>query len=264
MNISEKRFLFFSFFILLQASFFSTNMYCQHRRNYKVNKKRTFSTNILAEGISSRRAIAAIDSFLMKREIFREGVHSASSVSNLYTSWNNRYVNPYGKERDEVPDRVDIDISKFVMPVRGGRVSSHFGQRWNRMHYGTDIAVQTGDTVRAAFSGKVRIRYYEAGGYGYCLVIRHYNGLETVYGHLSKFLVNLDQNVRAGQAIALSGSTGRSTGPHLHFETRLVGIPINPENMIDFNRGKIRSRIYSFNKDNWEERKVIRFISETK
>ena len=102
------------------------------------------------------------------------------------------------------------------------------------MHKGIDLKVQIGDTIRAAFDGKVRIKNFERRGYGYYLVIRHPNGLETVYGHLSKFLVGVNDIVRAGDPIALGGNTGRSTGSHLHFETRFLGQAINPADIIVF------------------------------
>ncbi|MDD2226664.1 MAG: peptidoglycan DD-metalloendopeptidase family protein, partial [Dysgonamonadaceae bacterium] len=92
-----------------------------------------------------------------------------------------------------------------------------------------------GDTIYAAFDGKIRVKDYERGGYGNYIVIRHINGLETVYGHLSKFLVEENDFVESGQPIGLAGSTGRSTGPHLHFETRFLGRPINPNFIVDFN-----------------------------
>ena len=102
------------------------------------------------------------------------------------------------------------------------------------MHNGLDIKVYIGDTIRAAFSGRVRIVRYERSGYGKYVVIRHDNGLETIYGHLSKQLVKEDQFVKAGEVIGLGGNTGRSTGSHLHFETRLLGQVINPEFLFDF------------------------------
>ena len=102
------------------------------------------------------------------------------------------------------------------------------------MHYGIDLKVQVGDTIYAAFDGKVRVRQYERRGYGYYLTLRHTNGLETVYGHLSKFLVEEDQVVKSGEPIALGGNTGRSTGSHLHLETRFLGNPINPAFTVNF------------------------------
>ena len=108
---------------------------------------------------------------------------------DIYTeSWNSQLVNPYGGM--EVPDNVRIDVSEYAMPVPG-YITSPYGYRprFRRSHKGVDLKLQTGDTVRAAFSGKVRLTKYERRGYGYYVIIRHANGLETVYGHLSKFLV---------------------------------------------------------------------------
>ena len=114
------------------------------------------------------------------------------------------------------------------------------------MHYGTDLKLSTGDTVRAAFSGKVRVKSYEPGGYGNYVVIRHPNGLETVYGHMSRSIVREGTVVRAGDPIGLGGSTGRSTGPHLHFEARFMGVPIDPSDLFDFQAGVPRFDVFAF------------------
>ena len=116
------------------------------------------------------------------------------------------------------------------------------------MHKGLDIKVNIGDTIVAAFDGKVRIVKYERGGYGKYVVVRHDNGLETVYGHLSKQLVEENQLVKAGEVIGLGGNTGRSTGSHLHFETRFLGIAINPALMFDFPKQDIVADTYTFKK----------------
>ena len=114
------------------------------------------------------------------------------------------------------------------------------------MHKGLDIKVYIGDTIRAAFSGKVRIVRYEANGYGNYVVIRHNNGLETIYGHLSRQLVHENQTVRAGQPIGLGGNTGLSTGSHLHFETRLCGVALNPALFFDFRNQDVTGDFYTF------------------
>ena len=156
-------------------------------------------------------------------------------ADELYGEWTNQWVNPFRGKKVDYPDSCVIDCSTFVLPIDTmTRVTSKYEPRRRRMHRGIDIKVQIGDTIRAAFDGKVRIKNYERRGYGYYLVIRHPNGLETVYGHLSKFLVGLNDIVRAGEPIALGGNTGRSTGSHLHFETRFLGQAINPAEIIDF------------------------------
>ena len=156
-------------------------------------------------------------------------------ADELYGEWTNEWVNPFRGKKVDLSDSCVIDCSTFVLPMDSmTRVTSKYGPRRRRMHKGIDLKVQIGDTIRAAFDGKVRIKNFERRGYGYYLVIRHPNGLETVYGHLSKFLVGVNDIVRAGDPIALGGNTGRSTGSHLHFETRFLGQAINPADIIDF------------------------------
>lgn len=152
-------------------------------------------------------------------------------AAEIYTDWNNVGVaNAAGK----MPENFKVDLRGFSMPTPSRKVTSKFGRRWGRLHAGIDVKVYTGDTIYAAFDGKARIVKYNARGYGYYVVLRHPNGLETVYGHLSKQLVKENEVVRAGEPIGLGGNTGRSFGSHLHFETRLLGKPINPALMFDF------------------------------
>ena len=121
----------------------------------------------------------------------------------------------------------------FIRPVRGC-VNSRFGNRNSGNHCGIDLHLRTGDTVYASNFGKVRFSKYHKGGYGNLIVLSHSNGIETYYAHLSKFLVSNETEVKVGQAIGLGGSTGRSSGPHLHFEIRMDGKTINPERFIYF------------------------------
>jgi len=161
--------------------------------------------------------------------------HPADDIySNIWTSTK---LNPYKIPVDSLPDSVIVDISNFVVPVPGA-ITSDFGPRRYRYHYGTDLRLNVGDSVLSSFPGKVRIIDYDHRGYGNYVVIRHDNGLETVYAHLSAVLVILDQNVSAGELIALGGNTGRSTGPHLHYEIRFLGNAMNPAKLIDFSTGK--------------------------
>ena len=163
----------------------------------------------------------------------------------LYPTWNNDYTRSYGVQ---LPAEYKIDLRCFHMPCDSRMVTSHYGYRrsFRRQHYGTDIKVFIGDTIRAAFSGKVRVVSYERRGYGNYVVIRHPNGLETVYGHMSKNLVKPDQIVKAGEAIGLGGNTGRSTGSHLHFETRFLGQFIDPEKLFDFEARDVKGDFYLF------------------
>jgi murein DD-endopeptidase MepM/ murein hydrolase activator NlpD len=186
-----------------------------------------------AKIISDELAIAKLEEFngLIASE------NRMFPADELYNSnWDTVHVNPFKNIKMNFPDSYSIDCASFVMPVdnENVKINSKYGLRRRRMHRGIDLDLQVGDTIRASFDGKVRIKSYERRGYGYYLVLRHPNGLETVYGHLSKFLVRENQIVRAGEAIALGGNTGRSTGAHLHFETRFLGKDINPAEIIDF------------------------------
>ncbi|MBQ2541062.1 MAG: peptidoglycan DD-metalloendopeptidase family protein [Paludibacteraceae bacterium] len=156
--------------------------------------------------------------------------------------WTNYRVNPYDIDIAEVPDTVRIDLTGFSLPHKG-KVTSHFGwrPRFGRWHYGTDIGLRTGDDVLSAWRGQVRVCGWDPRGYGYYVVVRHDNGFETVYGHLSKILVEEDQGVEAGEVLGKGGSTGHSTGPHLHFEIRYLGININPELIVNFDRGDLHN-----------------------
>lgn len=173
---------------------------------------------------------------------------------DLYKIWNHEFLTPKSFSKNQIPDQYNIDLADFHFPTYG-KVSSPFGYRKPRQHYGVDLKITSKDTIRAAFAGKVRIERYEPRGYGYYLVIRHSNGLETIYGHLAKFLVKVDQYVTPGEPIALGDNTGRSTGPHLHFETRFMGTPINPSSLIDFNSKSLISQTYLYTNPN---KKIIR------
>lgn len=149
------------------------------------------------------------------------------------------YTSGYSNDQNKLTDTIWMCLEggdlpdKFAKPA-DGIITSHFGWRHGRNHNGTDIDLNTGDAVRAAWGGKVRYAQYNDGGFGNLVVIRHYNGLETFYAHLSKLLVVPNQLVEAGETIGLGGNTGHSYGSHLHFEVRFYDIPIDPEKLIDF------------------------------
>lgn len=153
----------------------------------------------------------------------------------------------------ELPEEVDLklvdDENPYCVPYQT-KVYSGYKYRRSRPHNGVDLSLHTGDTIRAAFNGVVRFSSGGAatGGYGNLIVIRHTNGLETYYGHLSKRLVETDEPVKAGEIIGLGGSTGRSTGPHLHFETRYMGQSFDPERVFDFEQGALRDTILNLKK----------------
>jgi murein DD-endopeptidase MepM/ murein hydrolase activator NlpD len=202
------------------------------------------SDKIVADRAKMNNEHLVVDSMLM--QIGLDAEEEMLPSDELYDGqWNNDYVKTY--TGITVPDTYTINVSEFVMPYEG-RVTSKYGKRRRRFHYGVDLKLQIGDTIRAAFGGKVRITKFEKRGYGNFIVLRHSNGLETVYGHLSRFLIEEGENVQAGQAIALGGNTGRSTGAHLHLEFRFLGRAINPEEIIDFEEFCTKDEIYVYEK----------------
>ena len=202
--------------------------------------------DLLARQAPVDRKMAAVDTIMLLNITMREELESPSA--DLYANWDNKYAH----RATELPGTYKIDLRHFTMPTTSRVITSNFGSRWGRQHKGLDIKVYIGDTIRAAFSGKVRIVRYEAGGYGKYIVIRHNNGLETIYGHLSKQLVEENQEVRSGEVIGLGGNTGRSTGSHLHFETRLCGVALNPALMFDFRAQDVTGDYYAFNKETYD------------
>jgi len=225
MQFSFKKLLLFYIFSIISISL------CAQQNNYSLLPKKD-TVNIYKEMLND------VTDDLMEN-------HPADDIySNIWTA---EKLNPYKIPIDSLADSVLIDCSEFKIPVPG-IVTSEFGPRRYRYHFGTDLKLNIGDSVASVFSGKVRIIDYEARGYGNYIVIRHNNGLETVYAHLSKVLVELDQDVNAGDIIAQGGNTGRSTGPHLHFEIRYLGNAINPASMINFYTGKLHNENYLITK----------------
>ena len=204
----------------------------------------SFSQDLIARQAPIDKKLKTVDSLALQKQIRAE--QSEYPALSLYPNWNNQYVHAYGNAI--IPETYTIDLTGFHMPTPSTKITSPFGPRWRRMHNGLDLKVNIGDTIVAAFDGKVRIVKYERRGYGKYVVIRHDNGLETVYGHLSKQLVEENQLVKAGEVIGLGGNTGRSTGSHLHFETRFLGIAINPIYMFDFPKQDIVADTYTFRK----------------
>ncbi|MCR4914826.1 MAG: peptidoglycan DD-metalloendopeptidase family protein [Prevotella sp.] len=208
--------------------------------------------DLLANQAPIDRKMRAVDSIQLNQMLESE-VASQSPAAQLYDDWNNIYAH----RQTSLPDSFLIDLRGFAMPSPSTVITSNFGPRWGRQHKGLDIKLNTGDTIYAAFTGKVRIVRYEAKGYGKYVVIRHNNGLETIYGHMSKQLVKENQDVRAGEPIGLGGSTGRSTGSHLHFETRLCGTALNPALMFDFLNQDVVGDYYMFRKSTYNQESLV-------
>lgn len=202
--------------------------------------------DLLARQAPIDRKARTVDTLALQRIMERELEENPSY--ELYEEWDNTYAHRAGV----LPETYKIDLRHFCMPTKSRAITSNFGYRWGKSHKGLDIKVYVGDTIRAAFSGKVRVVRYNRGGYGKYIVIRHGNGLETIYGHLSRQLVEENQEVRAGDVIGLGGNTGRSTGSHLHFETRLCGVALNPALMFDFRAQDVTGDYYVFHRDTYE------------
>jgi murein DD-endopeptidase MepM/ murein hydrolase activator NlpD len=172
-------------------------------------------------------------------------------------AWDNKWINSGHFDSNKMMDTINIPIidplknSKFFMPFKN-YISSGFGPRRWLFHFGMDIKLQVGDSVLAMMDGLVRVVKYDRKGYGNVVVIRHAQGLETIYGHLSKVLVISNQKVRAGELIGLGGNTGRSTGSHLHFETRYHGEPFDPNYFIDFENYKLKRDTLMLTRANFE------------
>ena len=176
------------------------------------------------------------------RYVRNRAVAKDSTIFEKY--WDTEKLFPYKDvEYSSLPKSLVIDLvdstNGYHTPYKASPIRSRYGPRRGRAHQGVDLVLKTGEPIYATFSGRVRISQYNRGGYGNLVVIRHDNGLETYYGHLSERMVEPNQWVEAGQVIGLGGSTGRSTGPHLHFETRYYGQSFDPERLIDFKSGTL-------------------------
>lgn len=202
--------------------------------------------DVLAAQAPMDRQMAKIDSVVLDRLLKIEDYEYPAQ--DLYPEWSNEYAHKYTNV--VIPDSLLIDLTGFCMPTENTKITDIFGYRprRRRMHYGLDVKVQRGDTIRAAFDGKVRYVSYQRRGYGNYVVIRHPNGLETLYAHLTKKLVDENEVVKAGDPIGLGGNTGRSTGTHLHFETRLLGKALNPALLFDFPNQDVTGDTYLYTK----------------
>lgn len=169
------------------------------------------------------------------------------TLREYYSVWSTTKVNPYEIDGEKFADTLALSLTfdnpslDWSLPIPKTEVTSPFGLRRWRWHYGDDLRLKIGDSVRTAFDGIVRLARYDRYGYGHYILIRHYNGLETLYGHLSKRLLKPGDMVKAGDVIGLGGNTGRSTGAHLHFELRYQGNAFNPKEVFDFDNNTIRT-----------------------
>jgi len=188
------------------------------------------------------------------------------TIAEYFAIWDSRTINPYKIDPTQYKDTISFNlydsISNFMwsMPLKSCAINSEFGMRSYRWHYGTDLDLEIGDPVYAAFDGIIRISKYDGSGYGNYLVVRHYNGLETLYGHLSSTNVKVGQLVKAGEIIAQGGNTGRSSGPHLHYEVRYEGNPIDPHKIYDFKNNTLTCRVFNLTPSHFDYIRTARQV----
>lgn len=219
---STYKLLQFTFIVALMCPFFS----------FAGDPGDTTSRSKISRGIPKDSADKISEYLLNNNPIFID-------------HWNNDMAFVYEDVKfEDIPQTLTIPLiredEQFNMTWYG-RINSTYKWRWGRQHHGLDIHLQTGDAVIAAFDGVVRYAQYNKNGYGFCVVIRHLNGLETLYAHLSKILVDPNQFVKSGELVGLGGNTGHSQGPHLHFETRYKDFSFDPEYYIDVNTQQLKS-----------------------
>lgn len=202
----------------------------------------TMAQALISEEVTIQRQMEAVEAVALRRMLLNEA--NTVPSADMYPEWINTRVH----FNHALPDSFRIDLRGFVMPTTNTKVTDKFGYRprRKRVHNGIDVKVNRGDTIYAAFDGKVRITAYQRKGYGHYVVIRHHNGIETLYAHLQKKLVDANDNVKAGDPIGIGGNTGRSSGPHLHFETLLLGKCLDPALMFDFKNQDVTGDSYLY------------------
>lgn len=213
----------------------------------------TGGDSIPPETDSLERAEINEDAFQKNLEALFESPFSAIDTA----AWDSTKIHGNNFDVAGWQDTVRIVLSdssrnRQYIPPCYNDITSEFGQRRYRWHYGIDIKVRKGDSIRSAFDGIIRVIQYDRRGYGHVVVIRHADGIETLYGHLSQKLVAPRQCVKAGEVIGLGGNTGRSTGPHLHFEIRYRGEAINPRDCIDFSLCRLMNDTLVLSRSNFD------------
>lgn len=200
--------------------------------------------DVMPEPVRLHKSMEAVDTLDLHSMLLNEA--NVIPSDDMYPVWRNSGVH----YNSVLPDSFRIDLRNYAMPTTNTKITDVFGYRprRKRVHNGLDVKVQTGDTIYAAFDGKVRIASFQRRGYGHYIVVRHNNGIETLYAHLSKRLVKENQNVKVGDPIGLGGNSGRSSGSHLHFETIFMGKSIDPAEMFDFKNQKVTGENYLYRK----------------
>jgi len=193
----------------------------------------------------------------IQEESFQDFIDTLYNTTIDTTGWDNRMINTSSFDPSKMVDTIRFSLIDSVKrlhftPPFKNYVTCGFGPRRRIFHFGTDIKLQKGDSVLAAFDGMIRVTKFDKRGFGNAIVIRHPQGIETIYGHLSKVLVATNQHVKAGDLIGFGGSTGHSTGAHLHFEVRYHGEPFDPSCFYDFGSFKLKSDSVTISRANFE------------
>lgn len=228
-------------FFLFFLCFISSSLFAQ----YAIDTIKTDKGTMVVYSNRTWKYLEDIEFDGIMNEALYNAIESNAALGYVQR-WDNEvcYTSDRSNDLSKLKDTIwmcvnDAEHSDFHIPVPG-IVTSRYGFRNGRYHNGIDLDLETGDTVRAAWSGKVRYAKFNDGGFGNLVIIRHHNGLETFYAHLSKHLVVPDQEVKAGEPIGLGGNTGHSFGSHLHFEVRFYDAPMNPEQIIDFAKKEVK------------------------
>ncbi|MFA6923239.1 MAG: M23 family metallopeptidase [Bacteroidales bacterium] len=262
-NRLKKTFLFFKFFFIFLSFYLLLNNTLKAQEiedNFDQEAQDTtfnddyFNDELLTtdELIYDSNAVAFNDWFFSHSTVIYN--FTKAPCQDIYQLWDTVFVHPYKFDIFKMLDSTTITLvnnkSKYIHPMKN-YITSGFGYRWRHYHFGTDIKLNVGDSVLCAFDGMVRVTK-RSKSYGNVIVVRHNNGLETVYAHLSASNVKTNQVVKAGDLLGYGGSTGHSTGPHLHFEIRYLGQPINPVMVIDFTNYKLLSNELNLTKNSFK------------
>ncbi|MEZ7885839.1 MAG: M23 family metallopeptidase [Flavobacteriales bacterium] len=232
--------------LLLVISFIPLSLLAQKNNFYGGG----YEANILERNFNEKSIALNSDGVLLDGKPTEKDSLGLTPSFDIYANWDTRNIHSYSKDLSRMEGEIDLALVKsnhdYCHPING-IVTSDFGYRSGKHHYGIDLRLKIGDPIFSAFGGVIRISKYSA-SYGNVMVVRHDNGLETLYAHLSKRHFSSGQRVKAGQKIGLGGNTGRSTGPHLHFECRYLGKPINPNDIIDFENGVLKGKHLSISR----------------
>jgi len=264
----------FNIILLLLLASVSVFASIDDKKKKKSAKKKT-TAHAKKPSVAPAKVISEIKTddttkIAINPDIFMDAVDSLLMFPShdLYGNWDTCLIHPRLFDQHFTGDSATVYLLDdwncgFAMPNRGP-ITSDFGWRRRQPHFGTDINLETGDTVVAAFQGKIRIARFNRGGYGNVVIIRHNNGLETVYAHLSKLLVEPGQEVLPGEVVGLGGNTGRSYGSHLHFEIRYLGKAVDTEDVIDYKTGDVKNSALILYKEDFVNKYDLRSIHARK